>query len=83
MFNAGDMMASPDPRHGRNLTVGASTHHRTRILTVFVGCCRLPWWMKEVEEQMKNVQMKDRAYFVQWIPNKVFRTVQCDIASRE
>lgn len=27
--------------------------------------------MKEVEEQMQNVQTKNSAYFVEWIPNNV------------
>ena len=35
--------------------------------------------MKEVEEQMQNVQMNNHAYFVEWIPNNVL-TAQCDIA---
>ena len=37
--------------------------------------------MKEVEEQMQNVQSKNSAYFVEWIPNNVL-TSQCDIAPR-
>lgn len=37
--------------------------------------------MKEVEEQMQNVQQKNSAYFVEWIPNNVL-TAQCDIAPR-
>jgi hypothetical protein len=37
--------------------------------------------MKEVGEQMQNVQMKNNAYFVEWIPNNVL-TAQCDIAPR-
>ena len=37
--------------------------------------------MKEVEEQMQNVQSKNSAYFVEWIPNNV-QTAQCDIAPR-
>lgn len=37
--------------------------------------------MKEVEEQMQNVQNKNSAYFVEWIPNNVL-TAQCDIAPR-
>lgn len=35
--------------------------------------------MKDVEEQMQNVQNKNSAYFVEWIPNNVL-TAQCDIA---
>jgi tubulin beta len=34
--------------------------------------------MKEVEEQMQNVQNKNSAYFVEWIPNNVL-IAQCDI----
>jgi len=34
--------------------------------------------MKDVEEQMQNVQNKNSAYFVEWIPNNVL-TAQCDI----
>jgi hypothetical protein len=37
--------------------------------------------MKEVEEQMQNVQNKNSAYFVEWIPNNVLAS-QCDIAPR-
>jgi len=37
--------------------------------------------MKEVEEQMQNVQKKNAAYFVEWIPNNVL-TAQCDIPPR-
>ena len=37
--------------------------------------------MKEVEEQMQNVQSKNSAYFVEWIPNNV-QTAQCDIPPR-
>jgi tubulin beta len=37
--------------------------------------------MKEVEEQMQNVQNKNSAYFVEWIPNNVL-TAQCDIPPR-
>ena len=37
--------------------------------------------MKEVEEQMQNVQNKNPAYFVEWIPNNIL-TAQCDIPPR-
>merc|ERR1719369_1466500 len=55
MFDAKNMMAACDPRHGRYLTVAA----------VFRG--RMS--MKEVDEQMLNVQNKNSSYFVEWIPN--------------
>ncbi|KAB0405034.1 hypothetical protein E2I00_013567, partial [Balaenoptera physalus] len=57
MFDAKNMMAACDPRHGRYLTVA----------TVFRG--RMS--MKEVDEQMLAIQSKNSSYFVEWIPNNV------------
>ena len=37
--------------------------------------------MKEVEEQMQNVQTQNDTYSVEWIPNNV-PTAQCDIPPR-
>lgn len=37
--------------------------------------------MKEVDEQMLNIQNKNSSYFVEWIPNNV-KTAVCDIAPR-
>merc|ERR1711931_162194 len=62
MFDAKNMMAACDPRHGRYLTVAA----------VFRG--RMS--MKEVDEQMLNVQNKNSSYFVEWIPNNVKTAVR-------
>ncbi|XP_041792515.1 tubulin beta-1 chain-like [Chelmon rostratus] len=67
MFDAKNMMAACDPRHGRYLTVVA----------IFRG--RMS--MKEVDEQMLNVQNKNSSYFVEWIPNNV-KTAVCDIPPR-
>jgi len=67
MFDAKNMMAASDPRHGRYLTVAAM--FRGRMST------------KEVDEQMLNVQNKNSAYFVEWIPNNV-KTAVCDIPPR-
>ncbi|XP_049887880.1 tubulin beta chain-like [Pectinophora gossypiella] len=67
MFDAKNMMAACDPRHGRYLTVAA----------VFRG--RMS--MKEVDEQMLNIQKKNKAFFVEWIPNNV-KTAVCDIPPR-
>ncbi|KAF0768945.1 tubulin beta chain [Aphis craccivora] len=64
MFDAKNMMVACDPRHGRYLTVAA----------IFRG--RMS--MKEVDEQMLNVQNKNSSYFVDWIPNNV-KTAVCDI----
>ncbi|KAJ2230257.1 Tubulin beta chain (Beta tubulin) [Coemansia sp. RSA 485] len=64
MFDAKNMMAASDPRHGRYLSVAAI--FRGKIST------------NDVEEQMVNVQSKNSNYFVEWIPNNV-KTVVCDI----
>jgi hypothetical protein len=37
--------------------------------------------MKEVEDQMRNVQNKNNSYFVEWIPNNV-QTALCSIPPR-
>uniref|UniRef100_A0A915Q581 Tubulin beta chain n=1 Tax=Setaria digitata TaxID=48799 RepID=A0A915Q581_9BILA len=67
LFDAKNMMAACDPRHGRYLTAAA----------IFRG--RMS--MKDVDEQMLNVQNKNSAYFVDWIPNNV-KTAVCDIPPR-
>merc|ERR1711964_729770 len=63
-FDAKNMMAASDPRHGRYLT--ASLLFRGRLST------------KEVDEQMLNVQNKNSSYFVEWIPNNIKSSI-CDI----
>ncbi|PAA72599.1 hypothetical protein BOX15_Mlig011676g3 [Macrostomum lignano] len=67
MFDAKNMMAACDPKHGRYLTVAAI--FRGRMST------------KEVDEQMLNLQNKNSSYFVEWIPNNV-KTAVCDIPPR-
>ncbi|XP_012922348.1 tubulin beta chain-like [Heterocephalus glaber] len=67
MFDTKNMMAACDPRHSRYLTVAV----------VFRG--RMS--MKEVDEQMLNVQNKNSSYFVEWIPNNM-KTAICDIPPR-
>ncbi|KAJ3037121.1 Tubulin beta-4B chain [Rhizophlyctis rosea] len=57
MFDATNIMAASDSRHGRYLTVAAMFRGRMS--------------MKEVDEQMLNVQNKNSSYFVEWIPNNV------------
>merc|ERR1712079_953128 len=54
MFDAKNMMAACDPRHGRYLTVAAAFRGRMS--------------MKEVDEQMLNVQNKNSSYFVSGSP---------------
>jgi len=67
MFDAKNMMAASDPRHGRYLTVAAFFRGRMS--------------MKEVEEQMYNVQNKNSSHFVEWIPQNI-KTAVCDIPPR-
>jgi tubulin beta len=67
MFDSKNMMAASDPRHGRYLTVAAMFRGKVS--------------MKEVDEQMMNVQNKNSSYFVEWIPNNV-KTAVCDVAPR-
>uniref|UniRef100_A0A2I3TVP1 Tubulin beta chain n=1 Tax=Pan troglodytes TaxID=9598 RepID=A0A2I3TVP1_PANTR len=67
MFDAKNMMAACDPHHGRYLTAAA----------IFRG--RMP--MREVDEQMFNIQDKNSSYFADWLPNNV-KTAVCDIPPR-
>ncbi|KAL5258293.1 hypothetical protein ACHWQZ_G008957 [Mnemiopsis leidyi] len=67
VFSSRNMMAASDPTFGRYLTCA----------TIFRG--RMS--MKEVDEQMLQVQAKNSAYFVEWIPNNV-KTAVCDIPPR-
>jgi len=67
MFDSKNIMAACDPRHGRYLTVA--------------GLFRGRMSMKDVDEQMLNVQNKNSSYFVEWIPNNV-KTAVCDIPPR-
>ncbi|KAJ3115607.1 hypothetical protein HDU96_000364 [Phlyctochytrium bullatum] len=55
MFDARNMMAAADPRHGRYLTVGVFFRGKLS--------------MKEVEHHMVQVQNKNSSHFVEWIPN--------------
>jgi len=64
MFDSKNMMVSCDPRHGRYLTCAA----------MFRGKCST----KDVDEQMLNVQSKNSAYFVEWIPSNV-KTAVCNV----
>ncbi|KJE92574.1 tubulin beta-4 chain [Capsaspora owczarzaki ATCC 30864] len=64
MFNAKNMMAACDPRHGRYLTVAAMFRGKVS--------------MKDVDDQMLAIQNKNSSYFVDWIPNNV-KTAVCDV----
>lgn len=67
LFDAKNMMCAIDPHRGKYLTVAI----------IFRG--RMS--MKEVDEQMLNVQNRNSRYFVEWIPNNV-KTAVCDIPPR-
>ncbi|PTD01970.1 Tubulin beta chain [Fusarium culmorum] len=64
MFDPKNMMAASDFRNGRYLTCSAIFRGRVA--------------MKEVEDQMRNVQSKNSSYFVEWIPNNI-QTALCAI----
>jgi len=64
MFDPRNMMAAPDFRNGRFLT--CATFFRGKVS------------MKEIEDQMHNIQTKSSSYFVEWIPNNV-QTALCSI----
>ncbi|XP_072095015.1 tubulin beta-4 chain-like isoform X1 [Mobula birostris] len=64
MFDARNMMAACDPRHGRYMTVA--------------GIFRGKMSTKEVDDQMLAVQTKNSHHFVEWIPNNV-KVAVCDI----
>ena len=66
-FDAKNMMAACDSHHGHYLTAAA----------IFCGCMS----MKEVDEQMLNLQNKNSSYFVEWIPNNI-QTAICNIPPR-
>ncbi|XP_022177811.1 tubulin beta chain-like [Myzus persicae] len=67
MFDSKNMMAACSPQNGRYLT--AASIFRGRMS------------MKEVDEQMLNVQTKNSSHFVEWIPNNT-KTAVCDIPPR-
>ncbi|KAJ8116732.1 hypothetical protein OPT61_g1908 [Boeremia exigua] len=67
MFDPKNMMAASDFRNGRYLT--CSAYFRGKVS------------MKEVEDQMRNVQNKNSSYFVEWIPNNV-QTALCSVPPR-
>ena len=64
MFDAKNMMAACNPRHGRYLVV----------IVIFRGQMS----MQEVDEQMLSVQNKNSSHFVEWIHNNM-KTAVCDI----
>lgn len=67
LFDPKNLMAACDPRHGRYLTVAA----------IFRGLIS----MKEVDEQIMNIQNTNSSNFIEWIPNNI-KTAVCDIPPR-
>lgn len=64
MFYPGNMMAACNPFNGRYLTAA----------TIFRG----PVSMKEVENEMFDMQNRLSPFFVEWIPNNI-KVASCDI----
>uniref|UniRef100_A0A2R9CES3 Tubulin/FtsZ 2-layer sandwich domain-containing protein n=1 Tax=Pan paniscus TaxID=9597 RepID=A0A2R9CES3_PANPA len=64
MFDAKNMIVACEPHHGHYLTVPA----------IFRGCVS----MREVDEQMFNIQNKNSSYFADWLPHNV-KTAICAI----
>jgi len=64
LFNGRNMMTACNPKHGRYLTCA----------TIFRGKLS----MKEVDDEIMNVQNKNSSDFVEWIPNNI-KTAVCDI----
>ena len=64
LFDAKNMMTSCDPRLGRYLTAAA----------IFRGKASL----KEIDDEMQNMQGKYRSNFPEWIPHNI-KTVLCDV----
>ncbi|KAF7131364.1 hypothetical protein CNMCM5793_004535 [Aspergillus hiratsukae] len=64
MFDAKNMMTASNYQNGRFLT--CSTLFRGKVS------------MREVEDQMRNIQNKNSSYFVEWIPNNV-QTALCSV----
>lgn len=69
MFEAKNMMAAADPRHGRYLTV--STIFRGKNIS-----------MNEVDKEIQLVHNKNATCFADWIPNNVTKAV-CSVPPRE
>nr|CAO79612.1 beta-tubulin [Fasciola hepatica] len=67
MFDVRNLMAACDPRRGKYLTVATLFRGRVSI--------------KEVDEEMLNIQNKNSAHFVEWIPSNI-KTAVCDVPPR-
>jgi tubulin beta len=73
MFDAKNMTTTSDTRHGRYLTVGTDMRFKYFVLmSLYLQVAAVSSGkvsMKEVEEQMQDVQNRN---FVEWIPTNIF-----------
>lgn len=67
IFEPNNMLVACDPRSGRYLTVAV----------IFRGLLSV----KEVEEEMGDIQEKNRTHFVEWLTNNLKISI-CDVPSR-
>lgn len=92
MFDPKNMMAGADFRNGRFLTCSTILYvsfpllhpcavniHAKQTLTTINSRGKVS--MREVEQQMGNIQNKNSNYFVEWIPNNV-QTTFCSVPPR-
>ena len=56
-------------------------YSKIKMCNVFLFLNRGRMSMKEVDEQIMNIQSKNSSYFVEWVPNNV-KTAVCDIPPR-
>ena len=59
----------------------ARASSRSKMCNIFLFLNRGRMSMKEVDEQIMNIQSKNSSYFVEWVPNNV-KTAVCDIPPR-
>jgi len=64
VFDPKQMFMAPDVREGKYLTAAV----------IFRG----PFATKDVDEHMLNMQKKNEAYFVEWIPNNI-KSSMCNV----
>lgn len=81
MFDAKNMMAACDPRHGRYLTVAAIFRGKMAMRGRSLYSEKSNQTGLEVDDQMIAVQNKNASFFADWIPSNV-KVAVCDIAPR-
>ena len=78
MFDANNMMAACDPRHGRYLTVATIFRGKVRVFYSISFFILLQMSMRDVDDTMTAMQRKNAGSFVEWIPSNV-KTAVCNI----